>query len=104
MSLMAGAKKPALDSIVGTLPDWAIKEAIKSGKIKITPSPKDLDEVVDEVTIDFHLGSHLKVFKKQGWETIDTQYTSKEDMEAMMEPVELKPGQPFILTDGEFVI
>lgn len=90
--------------IIGTLPDWSIKEHIKKGLIKIDPMPSDLDAVVDEVTIDFHLGKHLKVFKKQGWETIDTLHTSKEEMESMMEYVELKPGQPFILTDDQFVI
>ncbi len=96
--------KPALNDIIGTLPDWAIKQAINEGLIKIDPSPQSLDEVVDEVTIDFHLGPHLRVFKRQGWETIDTKHTSKEEMESMMESVELKPGQPFILTDDQFVI
>lgn len=96
--------KKKFQDIVGTLPDWAIKEAIKKGEIKIDPMPSDLDAVVDEVTIDFHLGKHLKVFKKQGWETIDTLHTSKDEMESMMEHVELKPGQPFILTDDQFVI
>ncbi len=96
--------KRNIQGMIGTLPDWAIKEAIKSGEIKIDPMPVDLDSVVDEVTIDFHLGKHLKVFKKQGWETIDTLHTSKEEMESMMEYVELKPGQPFILTDDQFVI
>ncbi len=91
-------------NIIGTLPDWSIKEHIKKGLIKIDPTPKDLDAVVDEVTIDFHLGPYLRVFKKQGWETIDTLHTSKKDMESMMEYVELKPGQPFILTDDQFVI
>jgi len=91
-------------TLIGTLPDWAIKLAIKKGDIKIDPDPKDLDAVVDEVTIDFHLGPHLKVFRKQGWETIDTKHTSKEEMESMMEYVQLKPGQPFILTDDQFVI
>src|SRR3989344_7978861 len=97
-----GNKK--ITDIIGTLPDWSIKEHIKKGIIKIDPMPADLDSVVDEVTIDFHLGKHLKVFKKQGWETIDTLHTSKEEMESMMEYVELKPGQPFILTDDQFVI
>lgn len=104
MTIKMPKQKPLLNDIIGTLPDWAIKEAIKAGKIKIDPSPENLDEVVDEVTIDFHLGSHLRVFKKQGWETIDTMHTSKANMESMMEYVELKPGQPFILTDDQFVI
>ena len=64
-NIKADLDKIGAEDIIGTLPDWAIKEHIKKGLIKIDPAPKDLDSVVDEVTIDFHLGKHLKVFKKQ---------------------------------------
>ena len=96
--------KPSTENMVGTLPDWVIKEHIKKGLIKIDPLPKDWEENVDEVTIDFHLGNKLRVFSGDGWDIIDTKHTSKEDMEKMMKYVELKPGQPFILTDHDFVI
>lgn len=89
---------------VGTLPDWAIKQHIKDQVIKIDPLPKSWQETVDEVTIDFHLGSKLRVFTNEGLNTIDTRYASKEDMESMMRFIELKPGQPFILTEHDFVI
>ena len=98
------AKKSPIQNMIGTLPDWAIKEHIKKGIIKIDPLPKDWEENVDEVTIDFHLGNKLKVFSGDGWDIIDTKHTTKEDMEKMMKLVELKPGQPFILTDHDFVI
>jgi len=91
-------------NIFGTLPDWALKEYIKKGVIKIDPLPKGWEEAVDEVTIDFHLGNKLRVFTDEGLNTIDTRYASKEDMESMMRLVELKPGQPFILTEHDFVI
>ena len=90
--------------ILGTLPDWVIKEHIKKGIIKIDPLPKDWEGLVDEVTIDFHLGSKLRVFSHEGLNTIDTKYTTKEDIESSMRLVELKPGQPFILTEHDFVI
>ncbi|MBI4035827.1 dCTP deaminase [Candidatus Daviesbacteria bacterium] len=90
--------------ILGTLPDWVIKEHIKKGIIKIDPISKDWEQNVDEVTIDFHLGNKLRVFSGDGWDIIDTKHTNKEDMEKMMKLVELKPGQPFILTDHDFVI
>ena len=90
--------------IFGTLPDWAIKDHIKRGIIKVDPLPKDWENLVDEVTIDFHLGSKLRVFTNEGLNTIDTRYASKEDMESAMRLVELKPGQPFILTEHDFVI
>lgn len=97
-------KKSSGKDIIGTLPDWVIKEYIKKGMIKIDPLPKDWEEAVDEVTIDFHLGNKLKVFSGDGWDIIDTKHATKEDMEKMMKLVELKPGQPFILTDHDFVI
>lgn len=91
-------------NLIGTIPDWVIKDFIKKGVIKIDPLPKDWEEKVDEVTIDFHLGNKLRVFKDGGLNTIDTRYTSKEEMESMMQLVELKPGQPFLLTENDFVI
>jgi len=97
------AKKTSPD-MIGTLPDWVIKEYIKKGIIKVSPLAKDWEENVDEVTIDFHLGNKLRVFTDEGLNTIDTRYASKEDMESMMRLVELKPGQPFILTEHDFVI
>ncbi|MBI2601022.1 dCTP deaminase [Candidatus Daviesbacteria bacterium] len=90
--------------LIGALPDWAIREHIKEGIIKIDPLPDNWEEKLDEVTIDFHLGSVLKVFTNEGLNTIDTRFTSKEDMEKMMKIIELKPGQPFILTENDFVI
>lgn len=90
--------------ITGTLPDWVIKEYIKKGLIKIDPLPKDWEDAVDEVTIDFHLGKNLRVFTDEGLNTIDTRYATKADMESIMRMVELKPGQPFILTEHDFVI
>ena len=98
------SKKNAGPEILGTLPDWVLKEHIKKGIIKIGPLPKDWEENVDEVTIDFHLGSKLRVFTNEGLNTIDTRYTTKEDMESSMRLVELKEGQPFILTEHDFVI
>lgn len=96
--------KVGTSEITGTLPDWVLREHIKNKIIKIRPLPKDWEESVDEVTIDFHLGNKLRVFTDEGLNTIDTRYASKEDMESMMRLVELKPGQPFILTEHDFVI
>lgn len=97
-------KKPNAFEITGTLPDWALKEYLKKGKIKIDPLPENWEDSIDEVSIDLHLGTKLKVFTRDGLNTIDTKHTTKEEMEAMMQLVELKPGQPFILTENEFVI
>ncbi|MDO8498190.1 MAG: dCTP deaminase [bacterium] len=96
--------KPDPFSLTGTLPDWALKEYIGKGIIKIDPLPEDWESCVDEVSIDFHLGNKLRVFTNDGLNTIDTRYTTKEEMEQMMRLVVLKPGQPFVLTENEFVI
>ena len=91
-------------NIIGTLPDWVLKEYIKKGIIKIDPLPKNWEEAVDEVTIDFHLGNSLRVFTGDGWDIIDTKFTTKQEMESMMKFINLKPGQPFVLSDKDFVI
>lgn len=91
-------------SIVGTLPDWAIRQYIKDGVIKIDPLPEDWKENIDEVTLDFHLGNVLRVFRPGGLNLVDPRFTTKEEMEAMMDTIVLKPGQPFILTEEDFVI
>lgn len=96
--------KPPTFDIIGTLPDWALKEYIRTGVIKINPLPEDWESCVDEVSIDLHLGSKLRVFTNDGFNTIDTKHTTKEEIESMMRLVELKPGQPFVLTENEFVI
>jgi dCTP deaminase len=91
-------------AITGTLPDWALKEYIRKGVIEIDPLVEGWEEYVDEVTVDLHLGDKLKVFTHEGLNTIDTRFSLKEEIEGMMKMVELKPGQPFILTENEFVI
>ncbi|MBI2018853.1 dCTP deaminase [Candidatus Daviesbacteria bacterium] len=98
------SKKSSVHDIVGTLPDWVIKDYIKKGIIKIDPLPNNWEESVDEVTIDFHLGNKLRVFTGDGWDIIDTKHTTKQEMESMMKLIELKPGQPFVLSDKDFVI
>lgn len=97
-------KQPSPFDLTGTLPDWALREHIKKGEIKIDPLPQDWETCLDEVSIDLHLGNKLRVFSSGGLNTIDTKYTSKEEMEQMMQYIELKPGQPFILTENDFVI
>lgn len=96
--------RPSAFEITGTLPDWALKEYIKKGIIKIDPLPDNWESLVDEVTIDLHLGNKLRVFTNTGLNTIDTKFTTKEEIEKMMDLVDLKEGQPFILTEDMFVI
>lgn len=88
----------------GKLPDWAIKELIKDGTIKINPLPENWEEMVSSVTIDFHLGSPIRFFREDGNDTIDSKYSTREDIENMMILVDLKPGQPIVLEHGKTII
>lgn len=97
-------EQPSPFEVVGTLPDWALKAHIRAGLIGIDPLPPNWEGLVDEVTMDFHLGNKLRVFITGGLNTIDTRFTTREEMEKMMPVEELKDGQPFILTKDDFVI
>ena len=97
-------ERPSPFEIVGTLPDWALIAHIKEGLIKIDPLPENWEERIDPVSIDFRLGNKLKIFMPNGSNTIDTRYSDSVDIEGMMETLELKKGQPFVLTQGEFII
>lgn len=90
--------------LIGYLPDWAIYEYIKAGIIGIDPLPDQWEEQIAPVAFDFRLGSNLRIFTSDGLDTIDTRYTTKEEMEKMMPHVQLKNDQPLILTKGKFVI
>ncbi|MDQ3098516.1 MAG: dCTP deaminase [bacterium] len=96
--------RPKSTELIGLLPDWAIREHLQKEIIKIDPLPKNWEEKVDPVSIDFRLGKYVRVFTNDGLGTIDTKYTTKEEMEKMMPLIELKDGQPLILTKGKFVI
>lgn len=90
--------------LIGYLPDWAIYEYIKAGIIGIDPLPAKWEDQIAPVAFDFRLGSNLRIFTSDGLDTIDTRHTTKEEMEKMMPHVQLKDGQPLILTKGKFVI
>lgn len=101
---MRSPDRPSVEELRGTLPDWAIKDLIRNGTIKIDPLSDDWESKVSSVTVDFHLGSPVKYFKRDGHNVIDTKYSSKEAIEDMMQSVELKPDQPFILKAGKTII
>lgn len=97
----AGKLRKGDDSIIGILPDWAIADHIKQGKIKIVPLVKDWRKNIDQVSIDFHLGTHIKLFRAGTYRFVDTRRGLPEDA---MEEVNLVDGDPFILEPGAFAI
>ena len=89
------------DSIVGILPDWIIADYIEHGIIKIDPLVKDWRGAIDQVSMDFHLGGNIKLFRGGTYRFIDTRRGLPEDA---MEEVNLGDGDPFILEPGAFAI
>lgn len=89
------------DNIVGILPDHIIARYIERGVIKIDPLSGDWRKNIDQVSIDFHLGGNIKLFRGGTYRFIDTRRGLPDDA---MEEVNLKEGDPFILEPGAFAI
>lgn len=85
----------------GVLPDWVIEKYIEEGIILIGPLEKNWREQIDQVSIDFHLGTNLKLFKAGAYRFVDTKRGLPSDA---MEEVNLLKGDPFILEPGAFAI
>ena len=96
-------KRTSVDSnnISGILPDWLIEKYIEKGFIKIAPLSKDWKKNVDQVSVDFHLGGNIKLFKAGTYRFVDTRRGLPADA---MEEVKLADGDPFILEPGAFAI
>ena len=85
----------------GILPDWAIEQYITQGVIQISPLDKNWRKMIDQVSIDFHLGGNIKLFRAGTYRFIDTRRGLPSDA---MEDVNLADGDPFILEPGAFAI
>jgi len=98
------AKKAETDGkpeVAGILPDWVIADYIQKGLIQISPLDKNWRLQIDQVSVDFHLGTHIKLFRAGAYRFIDTKRGLPEDA---MEEVNLNEGDPFILEPGAFAI
>lgn len=95
------AKKKTVIGLVGILPDWLIADYVGRGEIKITPLSKNWKENIDQVSVDFHLGGDIKLFRAGTYRFIDTKRGLPSDA---MEDVHLEIGDPFILEPGAFAI
>ncbi len=83
------------------LSDRDIKQALKDGRIKITPKP-DFATQLDACMIDLHLGSSFRVFKHSSYPYIDLK--SKIDVDELMKEIEVPKGKPFIMQPGDFAL
>ena len=96
-----GQKEVNLNEVSGILPDWLIEKNIREGTIKISPLPKNWQDAIDQVSMDFHLGVHMKLFRGGTYRYVDTRKGLPPDA---MEEVNLNDGDPFILEPGSFAI
>jgi len=79
------------------LSDGTIRRLLGEGKLIIQP----LDEAqVQPASVDIRLGGTFLAFRRHTSESIDP----RERNDALMEPVTVPDGQPFILHPGEFVL
>ena len=83
------------------LSDRDIKEAIKKGKIKITP-PIDYRTQLGSCSIDLRLGNVFRVFNHSKCAYIDPR--NKKLNQNLTKKVEVEKGEPFIMQPGEFVL
>jgi len=79
------------------LSDKSIKEAIREGKIVVKPY---FEDCVQPSSIDVHLDNKFLLFNKDRHSLIDV--LKKQD--DLMQLIEIKGEQPFILHPGEFVL
>jgi len=99
--LMPKAKEKSKSEFSGVLPDWLIENYIEQGLIQISPLGAKWREQIDQVSIDFHLGTNIKLFRGGTYRFIDTRRGLPADA---MEEVNLEEGDPFILEPGAFAI
>lgn len=90
-----------LVKVTGILPDWVIAKYIEDGLISIDPLVPNWKDNIDQVSMDFHLGRNLKLFKSGGYRFVDTRKGLPEDA---MEEIKLNDSDPFILEPGAFAI
>ncbi len=99
--LVAKSKVKSTNNISGVLPDWLIAQYIEQKVIKIEPLERDWRKQIDQVSIDFHLGKNIKLFRSGAYRFIDTKRGLPGDA---MEEINLEDGDPFILEPGAFAI
>lgn len=83
------------------LSDRDIKKALKTGHIKITPTP-DLSTQLGSCSLDLRLGDTFRVFEHSKYPYIDP--FNKKMHEEITREIVIKKGDPFIIQPGDFVL
>ncbi|HTK03885.1 MAG TPA: dCTP deaminase [Alphaproteobacteria bacterium] len=93
--------RPPLETVYGTLPDWAVKEHVSSGYIGIDPLSPDWEKKMGPVTMDFHMSGHIEVPKIEPHWHIDTAQKVNGNHYDVRD---LEPKGAFIMQPGQFII
>jgi dCTP deaminase len=81
--------------------DQDIKEALKSGRIKISPKP-DLDVQLGSCSIDLRLDNTFRIFNHSKYAYIDLRENL--GIDKIMTEVKVKDNEPFIMQPGDYVL
>lgn len=85
------------------LSDKDIKQKIAVGDIQVWSEDSDHDSNINASSMDLRLGKHFKIYKHSKLAILDPM--NPEGFKGMTELVTLdKPGEPFIVQPGEFVL
>lgn len=83
------------------LSDRDIKEALRSGRVKITCPGKDSSNLpIHASSMDLHLGNVFKVYEHSSFAVLDPK--KPESFQGKMRTITVKEGEPFIVQPGEF--
>jgi dCTP deaminase len=83
------------------LADREILEALRAGRIKITPEP-DLERDLGSCSIDFRLGNTFMVFEHSRHSFIDPR--QPQSIGEAMRTIEVADDEPFIMQAGDFAL
>ncbi len=83
------------------LADREILQALKDGRIKISPEP-DLGKHLGSCSIDFRLGDTFMVFEHSRFSYIDPR--QPQSIGAAMRTLVIPDGEPFIMQAGDFAL
>lgn len=83
------------------LSDHDIKQALKTGRVKITPTP-DFKTALGSCSIDLRLGNIFRVFEHSKNAFIDP--SKKDYSNEITREVKIKKGERFIMQPGDFVL
>jgi dCTP deaminase len=83
------------------LSDKDIKQALKTGRIKVTPKP-DLKTQLGSCSLDLHLGNRFRVFKHSRYPYIDLKGPINTDK--LMEEIVVPKGEAFVMQPGDFAL